>query len=234
MYPSLSTTAIVPIGLTKYREGLAELTEVSKEKAAEIIERVEALQLEFLSKLGTRFSFLSDEFYLIAEKPLPAYEAYEDFKQLDNGVGLITLFRDEINHSLHLLKKKACNTRDKKLHIVTGSYAYPIMLEAVESIKCEIPSLNIEAAAIVNDFFGHSVKVSGLITAQDLISQMKDKVQPDAENILLIPDSMLRKDEDVFLDDLTISDIEKQLGVKMLVCKQDGSDLIDNILNIIK
>jgi putative radical SAM enzyme (TIGR03279 family) len=234
MYPSLSTTAIVPLGLTKYREGLAELKEISKEKAEQIITQVEDLQQEFLKKLDTRFGFLSDEFYLIAEKPLPPYDTYEDFKQLDNGVGLITLFRDEIKNSLKQIKKKSYDTAGKNFHIVTGSYAYPIMQEAVESIKSKIPALNIEVTAIANDFFGHSVKVSGLTTGQDIIAQMKEKVQKGSDNIILIPDSMLRKGEEVFLDDITMTDIEKQLNVKMFTCQQDGSDLIDKILNIIK
>lgn len=234
MYPSLSTTAIVPLGLTKYREGLHELKEFTKEKAEETIKQVELLQEEFLRKLDTRFSFLSDEFYLIAELPLPEYDSYEDFKQLDNGVGLVTLFRDEIKNSLGLIDKQSYNTQNKKLHIVTGSYAYDVLQQAAESIKSKIPGLDIEVTAIKNDFFGHSVKVSGLITGQDLISQMKDKVLPGADNILLIPDSMLRHGEEVFLDDITIADIEKQLTVRMQACKQDGSDLVENILEILK
>jgi putative radical SAM enzyme (TIGR03279 family) len=234
MYPSLSTAAIVPIGLTKYREGLYDLKEVSKEKAEEIINQVEILQKEFYAKMDTRFGFLSDEFYLIAEKELPDYDTYEDFKQLDNGVGLITLFRDEITNSLELLENKDYNVANKKLYIITGSYAYPIIQEAVEGIKARVPAMSIEAVAISNDFFGHSVKVSGLTTGQDIIAQMKGKIEAGTENIFLIPDSMLRKDEEVFLDDLTIIDIEKQLEIKMSVCMQDGSDLIEKILNIIK
>ncbi|OGO78046.1 MAG: Fe-S oxidoreductase [Clostridiales bacterium GWB2_37_7] len=233
MYPSLSTTAIVPIGLTKYREGLYHLKEITKEKAKEIIIQVEAIQKEFLKKLDTRFSFLSDEFYLIAEKPLPEYDTYEDFKQLDNGVGLITLFRDEIKNSLKLIKKQEYCTHNKKLHIVTGRYAYPIMLEAVESIKNKIPNLDLDVTGIDNDFFGHSVKVSGLITGQDIISQMKDKLVQGVENILLIPDSMLRKGEVVMLDDITMTDIEKQLNVRMIACREEGSDLIEKILSIL-
>ncbi|MDF2521533.1 MAG: Fe-S oxidoreductase [Clostridia bacterium] len=231
MYPSLSTTAIVPLGLTKYREGLRALEEVTKDKANEIIELVEALQKEFLEKLDTRFGFLSDEFYLIAERPLPDYDSYEDFKQLDNGVGLVTLFRDEIRNSLGLIKKKNYDAASKKLHIVTGRYAYPIMQEAVESIKSRISGLDIEVTAITNDFFGHSVKVSGLTTGQDIVSQMRGKIEQGVQNILFIPDSMLRKGEEIFLDDLTMTDIEKELGVKMQTCQQDGSDLVQKILD---
>jgi putative radical SAM enzyme (TIGR03279 family) len=234
MVPSLSTAAIVPLGLTKYREGLHDLKEITKEKAEEIITQVEALQKEFLEKLDTRFGFLSDEFYLIAEKPLPAYDTYEDFKQLDNGVGLITLFRDEINHSLKLIENLDYHTQNKKLYIVTGRYAYPIMEEAVASIKKRIPSLNIEVSVVDNDFFGHSVKVSGLITGQDIINQMKSKLEKQVDNILLIPNSMLRSGEEVFLDDITMTDIEKKLEVKMVACQQDGSDLIEKLVNIIK
>jgi len=234
MHPSLSTAAVVPLGLTKYREGLFDLKEITKEKAGEIIRLVEGLQNEFLKKLDTRFGFLSDEFYLIAEQPLPEYDAYEDFKQLDNGVGLITLFRNEIKNSLKLIKKQNYNTQNKKIHIVTGKYAYPIMQEAVDSIKEKLPAIDIQVTAIQNDFFGHSVKVSGLTTGQDIIGQMKDKISENKENILLIPDSMLRKGEEIFLDDITMTDIEKQLNVKMFACKQEGSDLVEKILNILK
>lgn len=234
MYPSLSTAAIVPVGLTKYREGLADIKEITKEKADKIIAQVEGMQQEFLKKFETRFGFLSDEFYLIAEKPLPKYDAYEDFKQLDNGVGLVTLFREEIKNSLHLIGNKPYNMQNKKLHIATGKYACPIIDEAVQSIKSKLPDLSIDVTAIANDFFGHGVKVSGLITGQDLIAQIKDKLQPDAENILFIPDSMLRKGEEVFLDDITMTDIEKQLKLKMIACRQDGSDLVERILSTIK
>lgn len=234
LYPSLSTTAIVPVGLTKCREGLYNLQEFTKEKAEETINQVEALQKEFLKKLDTRFCFLSDEFYLIAKKPLPEYDSYEDFKQLDNGVGLVALFREEIKNSLELIDKKSYNTKNKKLHIVTGSYAYHILQQAAESIKRKIYGLDILVTEIKNDFFGHSVKVSGLTTGQDLITQLKDKILSGADNILLIPDSMLRHEEEIFLDDITIKDIEKQLNVKIQVCKQDGSDLVENVLHILK
>lgn len=234
LHPSLSTAAIVPLGLTKYREGLYELKEITKEKAEAVIAQVEALQKTFLKKLDTRFGFLSDEFYLIAEKPLPEYDSYEDFKQLDNGVGLITLFRAEIKAALKQIQKSAYNTQGKTLHIITGKYAYPILQEAVKQIIKEIPQLDLRVTAITNDFFGHSVKVSGLTTGQDIIKQMQGKLQQGMENILLIPDSMLRKGEEVFLDDLTMTDIEQQLGVRMQACEQDGSDFIEKILNIIK
>ncbi len=234
MYPSLSTTAIVPLGLTKYREGLCDLKEFTKETAAETINQVETLQKEFLKKLDTRFGFLSDEFYLIAEKPLPEYDSYEEFKQLDNGVGLVTLFKDEIKNSLKLIDKQSYETQNIKLHIATGSYAYQILQQAVESIRNKIQGLDILVTEIKNNFFGQSVKVSGLITGQDLIAQMKDKVLPEVENILLIPNCMLRYGEEIFLDDITISDIEKQLNVSMQICKQDGSDLVENILKKLK
>lgn len=234
MHPYLSTTAIVPLGLTKYREGLHPLEEVSKEKAEEIIRQVEALQLEFLKKLDTRFCFLSDEFYLIAEKPLPNYESYEDFKQLDNGVGLISLFREEIANSLQNIDKGKLNTQNKKLYILTGKYAYPVLEEATENIKTKLSGLDMEAVVIHNDFFGHSVKVSGLTTGHDIIGQMKNKLESGVENYLLIPDSMLRKGEEIFLDDVTMTQIEEQLQVKMLTCQQDGSDLVERILSVIK
>lgn len=234
MHPSLSTAAVVPLGLTKYREGLNPLQEVSREKAIEIIDQVEALQKEFLKKLDTRFGFLSDEFYLIAGRSLPDYDSYEEFKQLDNGVGLVTLFREEIKNSLVQIEETTYQTENKKLHIVTGEYAYPMLQEAADKIKERIPALDIEVTAVLNDFWGHSVKVSGLITGQDIIAQMKPKLDKEKQNILLMPDSMLRKGEEIFLDDLTMTDIEKRLSVKMQACEQDGSDLVGKILEILR
>lgn len=234
LYPSLSTTAIVPVGLTKYRDGLYDMKEITKEKARAVIAQVEQLQKEFLTKLDTRFGFLSDEFYLIGELPLPDYDSYEDFKQLDNGVGLITLFREEVQNSLKQIKKQKLKLENKRLHIVTGQYAYPIMEEAAQSIRGKIADLKLEVTAIANDFFGQTVKVSGLVTGQDIIAQMRSKLKPEEENYLLIPDSMLRKGEEIFLDDLLIPDIEQALGARMIVCREDGSDLIEKMISSLK
>jgi putative radical SAM enzyme (TIGR03279 family) len=227
-YPELSCLAVVPVGLTRYRENLPELKVFDKENANRVINQIEALQAECLKELDTRFVFLSDEFYLTADRALPLYDAYEGFSQLENGVGLVTLLHEEIESSLmDITDTKEHHIRN--IVIATGEYAAPLMIEAADKIKDKIKQLQIEVVSLKNDFFGHGVKVAGLLTGQDIINQLKENKL--IEN-LLITDSMLRDGEAVFLDDITIEQIEKQLNVKISVCKEDGSDLVAKILAI--
>jgi len=224
-YPQLSCVAIVPVGLTKYREGLFPLKQYNESTAAQVIEQVEAMQKFYLNKIGTRFVFVSDEFYLIAKRPVQPYDNYEGFSQIENGVGIISLFNAELDASLERIKQYEKVSGEGT--IVTGEYAMPILQKACDKIMNKIPGLNLNVIGIKNEFFGSSVKVSGLVTAGDIISQMKGK---NISRYIFIPDNMLRKGDLVFLDDLTIKDIEKELDVKVIVCKQDGSDLVENIL----
>ncbi|SHI62909.1 DUF512 domain-containing protein [Lutispora thermophila] len=224
-YPELSCVAIVPVGLTKYRDGLFPLKQYDESAASKVIDQVESLQEHYLRKLGTRFVFLSDEFYLIANRPIQPYDNYEGFSQIENGVGIIALFNAELDTSLAKIQQH--EEVSGKGTIVTGEYAMPILQKACGKIMDKIPGLILNVIGIKNEFFGSSVKVSGLVTAGDIISQLKAK---NISGNIFIPDNMLRKGEPVFLDDLTIEDIEKELDVKVIICKQDGSDLVENIL----
>lgn len=227
LYPELSCVAVVPAGLTKFREGLYKLEEYDKDTAAAVIEQVEKMQDKFLKELDTRFVFVSDEFYIISGKDMPEYEKYEGFKQLENGVGLITLFNDEIDQALNGLD--GYEKKERVISIITGVYAADNLAEAARRIEKAIDGLKINVFTIVNEFFGHGVKVAGLLTGKDIIAQLSGKAIGDS---IFIPESMLKSDEDIFLDDVTVSELEKTLGARVTICKEDGSDLVGNILSI--
>lgn len=226
-YPELSCVAVVPVGLTKYRDNLYPLKGVDRQEAAAVINQVEEMQKLYLKQYETRFVFVSDEFYILAGMELPGYDSYEDFSQLENGVGLIALLREEIANSL----KGLAGTREKQsiLSIVTGEYAAPFLKEEADKIMEKIPGLQITVYPVTNNFFGSDVKVSGLLTGSDIISQIKGK--PIGSGIL-IPDNMLRNGERIFLDDVTVDDLEREMGAPVVICKEDGSDLIEKILSI--
>lgn len=224
-YPELSCTAIVPVGLTRYREGLFQLKEYNEDTAQEVIDQIEAMQKYYLNRIGTRFVFLSDEFYMIAKRETQPFENYEGFSQLENGVGLKAMFNHELQKSLDEIDGSIRGLTSGAL--LTGEYAFPILEEACRKIIEKLPGLELSTIAIKNEFFGASVKVAGLITGRDIISQLKGK---NISEDIFIPENMLRRGETVFLDDITIEDIEKELNIKIIVCKQDGSDLVSKII----
>lgn len=226
-YPEMSCVAVVPVGVTKYRENLRELRVFDRESASAVISQVKKLQKECLEELGTRFVFLSDEFYIISGKEFPSYDEYEGFQQLENGVGLITLFDEEVRESLANLGHYDRHNREAV--IITGTYAAVYLEKAAASVMNKIEGLNLKVVEIKNDFFGHGVKVSGLTTGRDIITQLKGKA---IEGNILMPDSMLKQDERIFLDDITVEDIERELGVRITICREDGSDLVKNILTL--
>lgn len=227
LYPELSCVAVVPAGITKYRKNLYKIKEYDKVSAAEVIKQIEELQRDFLSELKTRFVFLSDEFFMISGKNLPDYDEYEGFSQLENGVGLITLLNAEIDEALN--KLAAYKAKKRTVSIITGEYAASNLVEIASKIEKKIENLDISIFPIVNDFFGHGVKVAGLLTGKDIIGQLKGKA---IGNDIFIPECMLKRDERIFLDNVTVEQLEKELGAKVTICKEDGSDLLENILSI--
>ena len=170
LYPQVSCTAVVPVGITKYRQGLYELTEYDAASAASVINLVKKHQDKFLSELNTRFVFLSDEFYLISGKDLPMYEEYEEFMQLENGVGLIALFNREVEESLKRLGGYC--KKPRLISMITGVYAAPILKKAVSKIESRIEKLKINKFFYKQRLFGTGVKVSGLLTGKDIIEQL--------------------------------------------------------------
>ena len=218
-----NSCSIVPVGLTKFRKGLARLEPVTKEKAGEIIDLVDEYGAKCLEKYGTRMFFCADEFYIKAERPLPAEEYYEEYQQLDNGVGML---RSTMNEFLSGLED-AESGDVASFTVATGKAAEPFIARLVAEAKKKFPQLRGEVVGIVNDFFGHSITVSGLVTAQDLIAQLKDR--PTLGERVLIPANMLRHGEGVFLDDYTVEQVEQALGRRLTISETDGYSLCDAI-----
>ena len=224
LYPTVESVAVVPIGITKYREKLAKVDSFNAESAGGFLDSIETLQSKFIKDLGTRFVFPSDEFFALSKREVPAYDDYEGFPQLENGVGLMRLFQYEIEEELSKLKDKI--EIDKKYIVATGTLAYDYIVDIFSKIQDKIPGLEIEVVPIVNKFFGEKITVSGLITGLDLISQLKGK-QADR---VFIPISMMKCDEEIFLDNVTVDEVSKELGTEIIVSKVSGKDIISKLI----
>ncbi|MBQ7002702.1 MAG: DUF512 domain-containing protein [Oscillospiraceae bacterium] len=227
MMPHLQSVAVVPVGLSKYREGLYPLTGFTKESAAAALDLIERYQREFLQKFGTRTVFPSDEFFLLAERPLPDGAYYEDYPQYENGVGMLRSLSDEFHAAMADAEPDAL---PRTVSIATGHSAYAFLKALAAEAEQKWEGLQCHVHPIRNDFFGETITVTGLITGQDLIAQLKGKALGDE---LLLSSSMIRRDSDVFLDDVTIGEAEKALGVKIRLSDNDGYDLLDAILGIV-
>lgn len=225
LYPNLHSVAIVPVGITKFRENLYPLKIFDEEEANKVIIQVNKWQGLLKERIGTSFVYLSDEFYNIAKQPLPSYEDYEGFPQIENGVGLIRKLEHEFNE--YLLSLPSNLEIDKTITIITGVSAAKFMRELTKKLTDRVSKLRIQVYPIINNYFGETITVSGLITGKDIINQLENK-ELGAE--ILIPKSMLKSDEPVFLDDIKVKDIEEHFLKKIKVCDIDGKALIDNII----
>ncbi len=224
--PNAHSMSIVPIGLTKYREGLYPMIPFSKGDAEKVINQVEKWQNKFLKEHGTRFVYCADEFYLKAERQLPDAEIFEDFAQYENGVGMLSLFEKEFNDEI---EKTEYNSESKRsVSIATGVAAYDLIKKLSDRLMEKFPSLNINVYCIKNNFFGEMITVCGLLTGQDIISQLKGK---DLGEYLLLPESLLRNSTHTLLDDVEIEDIEKELNIKIKISTNSGDRFIKTILN---
>ncbi len=221
----MKSVSVVPVGLTKYREKLTALEPFDKEDSIKLIKQIEKYQKKFLAAFGTRFVYASDEWYLKAELPIPPAEAYEEYPQIGNGVGMVRLLEYEVDEALESLSG---DDRKRHLSIATGALAYPIIKKQVEKIKAKFPNIDVNVYEIINNFFGDSITVAGLLTYTDINEQLKGK---DIGDKLLLPCVCLRTGEDVFLDDYTVSDLEKSLQKPVGIVKSQGSSLVEDIIN---
>ena len=226
LYPYVNSAAAVPVGITKHREHLPNLEIFNEKTAGETIDQVDKLQKKYLKELGTRFIFLSDEFYIIAKRPLLNYDEYEGFIQFENGVGMISKFEREIKDYLENLSEDH-KSKIKKVSIATGHSAYEFMCEMAKCIMEKCPNVQIDVYKIINNFFGDTITVSGLVTATDIIDQLKDK---NLGETLYIPRSMLKADEEIFLDNITLENLSDIMGLEVVPCLNEGKDFIDKIL----
>lgn len=220
----VSSVSAVPVGLSDHRKGLYPLTAYDKESAAEVIDIIEEYQKTAQKKLGTRFIYASDEFYLMAEREIPSYENYEDFPQIENGVGLIASMKDEFYDAL----EDVSGEYRKTVSIATGYSIYDFISEISHELEKKAEGLKINVYKIENTVFGKNITVSGLLCGKDIINALKDK---ELGETLYISKSMLRSGENVLLDDLTTTDLERELNVKVVAVESDGYDFIEKILN---
>lgn len=224
LFPYVNSISVVPVGLTRYRDGLYPIKPFTALSSVETIEFVEKIQEEFLEKLGTRLVFLSDEFYVNAGKPVPGAEQYEGFPQIENGVGLMASMREEFDAAIKMIKNKE---RSRHVSIATGEIAYGFISDMAKEIESKCSGVKIDVYAVKNDFFGGGVTVSGLVCGSDIIRQLKERISTDT---LLIPHSMLRDDDNIFLDDTTVSDVERELNVKIIPVINDGYEFTEKVL----
>ncbi len=222
-HPLAVSVSVVPVGLTRYREGLYPLEPFTKEDAKRIIHQVEALQEKFLEELGSRFVYLSDEFYLLAEQAIPPAEAYEDFPQIENGVGMEASLEMEFKEAL---EEDFSLVDSGKTVIATGTLAYPFIKKLVSLAREKYPELDAEVIPVENQLFGGGVTVAGLLGGQDLIRTLRGK----AFQRLLITASMLKADEPIFLDNVTVLELEEALGVKVEASQNDGYEFLQTLL----
>lgn len=217
--PMLRSCAVVPVGLTAHREGLYPLTAVDEEKAKQTIDLIDKIN----AKYGA-FAYASDEFYIKAKLPLPKYEEYGDFEQIENGVGLVRSFEFDLQTALSDLRK---NKSKAKVSLITGESFATFLIGFCGEIKSKLKGLECEVVKVKNDFFGHSITVAGLITAGDIIKQCKGRLHKD----VIIPSTMLREFTTTFLDGISVKELESELGVKIHICT-GGDHLVEIISNL--
>ncbi len=224
--PYLKSVSIVPVGLSKYRENLYPLEPFTKEDAVAVLNLVHQWQDKIYEQYGLHFIHCSDEWYILAEQPLPEEETYDGYIQLENGVGMLRLLETEVLEELSQLES---GTTKRNITIATGVLAAPFIKENIAHIQEKFPYINADVVAVRNDFFGKMITVSGLITGQDLKKQLKEK-----ENLgerLLIPCNMLRAGENVFLDDVTVEELEEELQIPIVVVDEGGAEFVHAVID---
>ena len=227
-YQNIGSVAVVPSGLTKHREGLYPLEPFTKEDAEHVLDQVNTFGEAMLLNKGRRLAFPSDEFYLKAERDIPGEEYYEDYPQLENGVGMIASMRGEFEAELAYLSEDYDTQREIHCSIATGYAAYDFIKELAQTLEEHCPNLNCHVYRIENKFFGENITVAGLICGCDLIEQLKDK--PLGE-FLILPTVMLRDEQDRFLDDTTLETLEQTLKIPVRLSPSTGEDFIRTILD---
>lgn len=223
-YPQIQNVAIVPVGITRYRENLYKMEGYNKESSLETISLVSSIQKEYEEKVGEPFARLADEFYLMAEKEMPEYEHYGDFEQLEDGIGMMRFMEGCINEDL---KSEEFDGKGKEIAFITGTASFNFINSISELIGNKL-NLKIKVYPIKNNFFGGKITVTGLIVAKDIIEQIKGLIK---EDILLVPNNILKADTEVLLDNVTLEELQKELNVKIIKCKYTGEDLIVKIID---
>jgi Fe-S oxidoreductase, related to NifB/MoaA family len=222
--PLLKSLSVVPVGLTKFRAGLYPLASFTSEDALAVLTIIHRWQQQLLAKKQSRFVYGSDEWYVLAKLPIPSEDDYEEYPQLENGVGMLRVLETEITTAI---KARTGDVRKHKISIATGKLAYQFIAKYITMIKAKYPNVEVAVYAIENQFFGKEITVSGLLTGRDIISQLKDKKLGEC---LLLPVNMLRAGEQTFLDDITVTAVSDALQIPIRIVETHGADLVANVL----
>ena len=223
--PNMRSVSIVPSGLTKFRDGLYPLELFEKEDACAVIDTIEKWQKHFYEKYGIHFIHASDEWYILAEREMPEEERYDGYLQLENGVGMIRSFIEEVKDYLDSIEG---DDRVINVSTISGVLAYDTIKSSCDKINKKFPNVNVHVYKIINDYFGHSITVTGLLTGQDICSQLSGKELGDN---LLLPTNTLKADENIFLDEMTLEEFEKNLQINTIIVKSSGMDFVKTIIN---
>lgn len=225
LMPELQSVSVVPVGLTRYRDGLYPLEPFTKEDACKVLDLIHSWQEKLLKEYGTHFIHAGDEWYILAERPMPEETTYDGYLQLENGVGMVRLLKEEVDA---YLKKLPGDDRKRRVTIATGELAAPYLREHAASIQKKYPGVEVQVITVKNEFFGGKITVAGLITGQDLVNQLRGK---DLGEELLLTTNMLKSDEPVFLDDMTVEQLQTALQIKVSIVESRGNDFVNCILN---
>lgn len=225
LLPALQSLSIVPVGLTKYREELYPLEGFDSKDSLELVNIIKKWQDKAYAEYGLHWVHLSDEWYINAGVDLPDAETYDGYLQIANGVGTIRSMYDEVREELLALKGEKPSA--ETISMITGTLSYPYIKKMCEDIMQIFPAKNINVYSIVNHFFGESITVTGLLTGRDIVEQLKEK---ELGNRLLIPENVLKADEDIFLDDMTLKEFESILQVNVCVVQSNGFDFVDTVI----
>lgn len=220
-HPSIGSIACVPVGLTGHREGLCELQPFNKQTASAVVDLTEKFGGKTLEKYGERRVFAADEFYLTAERPMPEADFYGDFLQIENGVGMWAMLKSECEEAVDDYDSPE---NERNITLITGEAAYPLLSNIVDNVSKKWHNFKCNVISVKNNFFGGKITVTGLITATDILEQLKGK---ELGTELLISSSMLRHEGDMFLDSITVDEVEEKLNVKITVVESDGWSLLD-------
>ena len=225
LMPELQSVSVVPVGLTRYRDGLYPLEPFTKEDACRVLDLIHSWQEKLVKEYGTHFIHAGDEWYILAERSMPEETTYDGYLQLENGVGMVRLLKEEVDACLADLPG---DDRKRKVTIATGELAAPYLREHVASIRGKYPGVEAQVITVKNEFFGGKITVAGLLTGQDLVNQLKGK---DLGEELLLTTNMLKSDEPVFLDDMTVEQLQTALQIKVSIVESSGNDFVNCILN---
>ncbi len=225
LMPELQSVSVVPVGLTRYRDGLYPLEPFTKEDACKVLDLIHSWQEKLLKEYGTHFIHAGDEWYILAERPMPEETTYDGYLQLENGVGMVRLLKEEVDA---YLKKLPGDDRKRRVTIATGELAAPYLREHAASIQKKYPNVEVQVITVKNEFFGGKITVAGLLTGQDLVKQLKGK---DLGEELLLSINMLKSDEPIFLDDMTVEQLQTALQIKVSIVESSGNDFVNCILN---